>query len=485
MIMYWSDGMDKQFNYDQTDRESIYRFALGLRGRTFRESFKLHGFTDIQIDKNNKGGMNTKVETFWFGYAANSRSEADFKEAELELKVTPFKEINNGKDISAKERLVLTMIDYFGIATEEERDLLHSHVWEKCNNMLIIYYLDNGDKKSKVDCTPKYFTLFTPPEKDLEIMKADYQKIRNLVLTGHAEKLSESQTLYLGACTKGRDSRDLTSQPFSEVKAMRRAFCLKTKYMTQLLREQIAPEAEKYESILKDGSHVSDFESYVNKSIGRFKGWSVPALKERFGIKNNPKQLCSLLAYRILGIKGNHAEEFEKAGVEVRSIRIENNGKIKESQSFKAFKAMDLINEEWYDSELRNYLAETIFFFVVYKRNANGTLYLVGSQFWSVPNDVLDGPIRDTWEETVRCIKEGVRFEFTNNGIRNNLPGMTFNHICHVRPHTTRAAYRLGDYEYGDIDRDGDMLPNHDYMTKQSFWLDSKYILSILREDLK
>lgn len=30
-----------------------------------------------------------------------------------------------------------------------------------------------------------------------------------------------------------------------------------------------------------------------------------------------------MLAYRMLGIKGNHAEEFEKANVVVKTIRIE------------------------------------------------------------------------------------------------------------------------------------------------------------------
>ena len=39
-----------------------------------------------------------------------------------------------------------------------------------------------------------------------------------------------------------------------------------------------------------------------------------------------------MLAYRMLGIKGNHAEEFEKANVVVKTIRIAKNNKIKENE---------------------------------------------------------------------------------------------------------------------------------------------------------
>ena len=58
-----------------------------------------------------------------------------------------------------------------------------------------------------------------------------------------------------------------------------------------------------------------------------------------------PKNLEAILAYRILGIKGNHAEEFEKANVVVKTIRIGRNNKIKESMSFPAFRFKELIQD--------------------------------------------------------------------------------------------------------------------------------------------
>ena len=41
-----------------------------------------------------------------------------------------------------------------------------------------------------------------------------------------------------------------------------------------------------------------------------------------------------MLTYRMLGIKGNQAEEFEKANIVIKTIRIKNNNKIKENMSF-------------------------------------------------------------------------------------------------------------------------------------------------------
>ena len=70
-----------------------------------------------------------------------------------------------------------------------------------------------------------------------------------------------------------------------------------------------------------------------------------------------------MLAYRILGIKGNHAEEFEKASIAVKTIRIGKNDKIKESMSFPTFRFKELIEEEWEDSTFGNYLRETRFHF--------------------------------------------------------------------------------------------------------------------------
>ncbi len=107
-----------------------------------------------------------------------------------------------------------------------------------------------------------------------------------------------------------------------------------------------------------------------------------------------------MLAYRILGIKGNHAEEFEKANIVVKTIRISKNDRIKESMSFPAFKFKEPIKENWDDSTFGNYLRGTRFLLVVYKFDDKDVLRLRGCQFWNIPYHDLENQVRTVWEKT-------------------------------------------------------------------------------------
>ena len=121
---------------------------------------------------------------------------------------------------------------------------------------------------------------------------------------------------------------------------------LHTSYMTYVLNNYIVPGKVKYEPII-DEDATDSFEDYVTEKINRFQGYSVEELCKEFGVdmQKKPKNLEAILAFRMLGIKGNHAEEFEKANVVVKSIRIGKNDKIKESMSFPTFRFKDLVKE--------------------------------------------------------------------------------------------------------------------------------------------
>lgn len=63
----------------------------------------------------------------------------------------------------------------------------------------------------------------------------------------------------------------------------------------------------------------------------------------------------------------------------------------------------------------------------------------------------------------------------------NNLSGMADNPIVHVRPHTSKAAYKFADgTEIGDIARNAYELPDGRWMTRQSFWFNKGYLEHIL-----
>ena len=66
-----------------------------------------------------------------YNYDINSKSEPDFIDAGIELKVTPYKK-NKDNTLSAKERLVLNIINYM---TEYQKSFYTSHFWFKNNKI--------------------------------------------------------------------------------------------------------------------------------------------------------------------------------------------------------------------------------------------------------------------------------------------------------------------------------------------------------------
>lgn len=475
--------MINNYGYDKTNSKSIESYTKKLIGKTFRdvideedavkERVEEYNYQE-ELNEKNKGNLGHIIEENYFGYKKNNDPRPDFHEAGVELKVTPYK-INKNGTISAKERLVLTMIDYFSVINEKFEN---SHLLEKSKKILLIYYLYDVNKKYNLDYRIDYVKLFTPPENDMEIIKHDFELIVDKISKGKAHELSESDTLYLGATTKGSSSKDRQRQPNSDILAKPRAFSFKNSYMTYVLNNYIISENNN-EKILNKKID-KPFEVYVNDEIEKYKNKSIDELCNIFKMENNkkPKQLEAMLAYRILGVKGEKAEEFEKGNIKVKSIRLTYNNKIKESMSFPFFNFKELAKEKWEDSKFANELRETRFLFIVYKEDINGKLYLKGSQFWNIPYNDLEYEVKSVWQRTKDIINNGVIFEIKNDKVLNNLPKARENRVSHVRPHTSKSAYKLRNYEYGEIEKYADELPDGQYMTKQCFWLNNTYILS-------
>lgn len=462
--------------YDESDPISIEKYAQGMVGKTFgqicdeddkkrgkmilRESDAFYGYAKSHENKKRKGGLGELIEERFFHYQANNDARPDFPDAGVELKVTPYRKNKNGS-LSAKERLIITMIDYMSVTEEPFYD---SHLWSKANLILLVYYLYMEGIKNRLDYRIDYARLFTPPKEDVKIIEEDYNLIINKIRQGKAHELSEADTMYLGAAPKASTSADRRPQPYSSEMAKPRAFAFKNSYMTYVLNNYIVPGKRTYEPILSSDTKET-FEQYVSNKINQYIGKTIEELCLLFEIENRAKDIGALLAYRILGIKGNQAEEFEKANIVVKTIRIGANNKIKESMSFPTFKFKELVKEDWDDCTFGNYLRETRFLFVVYKFNNLGELVLKGCKFWNIPFYDLEVEVKSVWERTKRILIEGVQLRYNGNCVTNNLPKASENRVCHVRPHGRNAN---DTYE----------LPDGRQYTKQCFWLNNTYILS-------
>ncbi|SDW39331.1 DNA mismatch repair protein MutH [Lachnospiraceae bacterium KHCPX20] len=483
---------DEKLGYDPADAKSIEKYAVQLENKTFLEVVQESGNlpSDAVMEYANrfrKGGLGNLLEEVYFGYKANSNQEADFPEAGVELKTTPY-EVTKKGELRAGERLVLTMISY---DEPVEMDFYKSHAWDKMCLILLIYYWRNRQLESNLLYKIGYVRMFTPPEVDLEIIKRDYALIISMIQAGRAHELSEADTMYLGACTKGATAEKSTVPQYygDKTPARKRAFCFKNSYMTYVLNHYVVGKTSD-NSILKNSEIIKEksFEEILEDIVAKYVGKSDKELCDMFGREyNNNKAQWNDLAFRILGIRDEHAEEFEKANIRVKTIRLEENGKIRENMSFAPFKFMDLVNEDFDDSTLKDYFDETRLFFFVWEKD--GDVYRVkGCQLWHMSYEDLNITVRKEWEKYKHIIQYGVMFKKKTDSqgkvsFENNLPNKSETEIIHIRPHAQKAAYRFNNgEEYGNVDRDANMLPNGEYMTTQSFWINNTYILKQLKK---
>lgn len=203
----------------KTEKE-LLKYTSKIDGKTFDEIDSKNLLKNTN-PKRQKGILGQVVETGFYNYDLNNKSNADFENLGIELKVTGYKQNKNGS-ISAKERLVLSKIDFNKIINETYES---SHLLEKCKKMLIIWYLYEPKKEAK-DYVITHHQLYDM-NNDEYIFKSDFELIKEKVLNGKAHELSEGDTSYLGACTKAATSKDRTSQPFSDIPSKPRAYSLK------------------------------------------------------------------------------------------------------------------------------------------------------------------------------------------------------------------------------------------------------------------
>lgn len=458
--------MTKKFENEM----DLLKFATTAKNKTF---------SDIDLYNrlsNNKGSIGQVMEESFFGYEVNSRHEADFAELGVELKVTPF--ISTRKGYRAKERLVLGLINY---CRENWDDFYKSEFWAKNRNILMMFY------EHKTDLPKELWSIFDVilykfPEEDLLIIQRDWSVISNKVKSGLAHELSEGDTLYLGACTKGITAeKSMVKQPFSDILAKQRAYSFKNSYMSYVLNNYVFG-SQPTEKVIKDITvlQTQSFEDHIKNLFLPYIGKSQKDLITLLNIKSSKATNYSIIT-SILKVNGNleKTEEFQKGNIIPKTIRIEANGTIKESMSFPAFNFSDFDDLTWEESEFYDVLTESRFMFIIFSKidNTDQTSIFKGVYFWSMPSeDIKEASL--CWIRTKNIIKEGVKLIATPSGVINNLPKAIENRVAHVRPHASKSAYRFDNISIGDL-KDAYPLPDGRWMTKQCFWLNSSYVKSI------
>lgn len=437
--------------YDIKSPEAILQYARHLLHKTLREFVDKPIVDGIEDNIKRKGGYWNMIEKYYFWYEPNSSKKPDFEEAWLELKTSPLKQLKNWKKV-AKERLVMNIINFMEIVNEERET---SSFLQKNKGLLLIFYLYEENKVFR-DYIIELVNIWKFPPKDLLMIQQDWHTIQNKIKSWKADELSEWDTFYLWACTKWQTSLNRREQPFSIITAKQRAFSLKQSYVNKII-EHLSQQEEKEESILTDLSILKkeSFEEYIKNRFADFIWLSPEKIADKLwvSLKIESKQYLAILARQILWINWNKIEEFEKANVTMKVLRIQTSGVPKESISFPAFKYKEIIKQDWEDSETLE-MIDKKFFFVIFQYDENNNLSLKKVMFRNIPYSDLNIDVRRVFNETKKRIL---------NWNIENLPKISENLVAHVRPH---AKNKKDTYEGPDWKK---------YM-KKCFWLNSKYI---------
>ncbi|MCO6512340.1 MAG: hypothetical protein J5I65_16265 [Aridibacter famidurans] len=456
--------MSEKVEFDEKEPASIEAHAKKLLNKSLRDvegDHKGEEITALELTAG-KGKLGIAVEQLHFGYSPNSNKEPDFSAAGVELKTTPLKKTQKG--LRSKERLVLSLINYFEVVDE---DFENSSFKKKNSLLLLLFYLYSPNVHF-LDYVFKLITLWEFPEQDLVIIRRDWETIVDKVRRGKAHEISEGDTFYLGACTKGANASSLREQPYADEDdgtqklAPQRALALKSRYLNLIIDEKLDGAADEIGSVVKSSDDISkagSLETLILEKFTPYVGQSAEELLRKFDLEDvDAKHRYYLLSSAILGLQGKKIAEFEKAGIEVKTVRLKSNGVPKESMSFKNIDFDDILEEEW----LESYWYETLtsrFFFVIFQFDKEGVLRFKGVKFWTMPyEDLLIA--ENFWTDTKEKIGKGDFDHFIKTKDKR---------VCHVRPKARKASDKV-------------QLKDGTWRKKMAYWLNAKYIASIVAE---
>ncbi len=407
-----------------------------------------------------KGAVGQLVERA-FGIARNNEQAPDFSGAAIELKVVPI--LRGKRKVRAKERTVITMIDYFRLSEEHWEN---ASVREKIKKILFVFYVHEAEVEA-ARMTIAAVVLWAPDSEVLPQLKHDWTAVHAKVRAGNAHLISEGDGRLLGACTKGAKTIWVSQPHNAKHKAKKRAWALKQSLTTWLFEAECAGSRLNVTSVYDTLRipKLQDFESRVLQELRRFRGLTLADIaRELKTTLDGGKSAAAVLVRQAIGVSDNRARirEFEERGIRVKTIPLSPKGVAYEAMSFPRFDHMRVADETWEDSELLSNLQRLLIVPLVRdKRASSKDTQVWGTPFfWTPTPSEFDG-IRKEWEDYVARIARGDA---------ERLPPASATKYIHVRPH-------------GRDSSDTEEAPSVGHVPKKCFWLNSEYTAKIVMEN--
>ncbi len=483
----------ENLGYDKTSIASIFEYSKRLIGHSLNEVVDKSLFNEQNLQGQGKGGLGQMIEKYYFRYDINNAPTPDFQEAGLELKATGLKKDKKG-ELQIRERLVCDMIDYCAVVNEQFETSLF---YLKCRIMLIIFYLyEKG--VSKWDLRYIYTVIWQLPEKDLLIIKQDFDTIVNKIKRGEAHELSEGDTEYLAACRKGKKGEKARKQPFSDILAPKRAFSLKPAYMRTVLsyvKDQEKSDVSNIEIpsiatglVTEADLKENTLESIILKRIEPWIGKSIQDIIDYYqpGLMVNAKDInyvasCMIISDGTYNGRGKkhieNADEFVKSGLRLKTIPLFSDNRLKEAMSYENIDYEELYhNENWFDSTTYELFSSRFLFMVFRHPNISkgsfhydyGPMILEKAFFWTMPQKDLK-IAEEYWQDIRKHVKNneiGLDHFWKAGWSKKN--GKHF----HVRPKGTKNSY------LGAADN-----PNGGKADKFCYWFNKEYVTNIIENN--
>lgn len=473
---------EKDLPYNPNNLESVLSYAKKLEGNTLRKVTK----GNLNSAKKNKGGIGQLTEELYFFLKNNSSPEPDFANLQLELKtagLNPTSSKDRHKNISgkwkAKEALSLSSINYNNIIQEE---FILSSFLKKNENILLIFH--KYEKLHPLDLEIKLTGLFAfnkLSESDKEIIKNDWELMKSKTLDGKAHEFSRGDFEYLELATSGTSS-SYTTQPRSDIKARTRKYSFKAGFMHSVIAKLGTDKTNQKSLFRKKENRINISEKIKNK-FKPYVGMDINLIASSLGITlEDCKHAFSLISKRlvraIFDVPENenveqYIEEFSKAEITIKTIRVSENNLPKEHISFPAFKYENIIQQSWDDSEFKKHIDKK-FLFIFFKESGS-SFVLDKAVYWNMSAEHIK-EAQKVWEDTKKLIKEGRIVKEIKNGRRYNyFPDSKSNLVSHVRPHAKNAqdTYSLPVT---------DIKTGLNEYTKHCFWLNREYVKDYIYE---
>lgn len=426
-----------------------------VEGKTLNSIIKHKKYGNLNLK--DKGNIGNFIQEVVFNVKRNNSKESDIKEYGIEIKVTPIKK-NTNNNYSSKERLVCNLINYKEIITES--DFYCSSFMKKNRYMLLCFYLFDKDVyKSKI---LKLSLIDLASLNEINQIEKDYNLIKNKVIDGFAHKISGSDTIILEACTKGSKKSILTSQPNNPIKAKRRAYALKSKFVTNLFFESLYNNNN---NVLSELNTPKD----VIFELSKYKNWSVLDLCSKFNVSNKSKSFRYKLILGILGCKDiSLIPGISKYDISVKTIILEKGGNLVENIPIIKVDNSDICRE-FYDSSFYYEITKPVIY-VIFKKTSDNTILHDIVILDILKDERILKNAEIVYNHTRRLYLSGNVKEVSIKNNIYNFKKISDNLDFHVRPKALNS-------------NDTYITPYGERITKQAFWLNNSTFLEIYNKN--